>query len=144
MSEEQQDVRRFTLPRGQDFTLLGSWWTESGMEGFDRRSESYRFAAAPNISLVALEDIAPMKMDDRLHLGHGGFSRRRMTEVLRAIASDTALPPIEVVERWHGPYKYVTGGGVHRFYGSVAAGFCQIPILRSWHLKHVLEKLIQR
>jgi len=146
MSEEQQDVRRFTLPRGQGFTLLASWWTESGMEGFERRSKSYRFAAAPNISLVALEDIAPMKMDDRLHLGHGGFSRRRMTEVLRAIASDRALPPIEVVEPWHSPYKYVIGGGVHRFYGSVAAGFSQIPIVRRWLPKlpkHVLDKLVQ-
>ena len=61
VSEKQQHVRWFTLPRGQGFTLLASWWTESGMEGFDRRSESYRFTAAPNISLVALEDIAPMR-----------------------------------------------------------------------------------
>jgi len=147
VSEQQQDVRWYTLPCGQRFTLLASWWTESGMEGFERRSESYRFVPAPNISLVALEDIAPMKVDDRLHLGHGGFSPRRMTDILRAIASNTALPPIEVVERWHGRYKFVIGGGVsggvHRFYASAAAGFSHVPIIRSCFPDDILEKLVQ-
>jgi hypothetical protein len=137
----------FTLPRGGEFSLPVEWWTASGIERFERRSESYRFAPAPDISMVAIEDIAPMKMDERLHLGHGGFSPQRMTDILRAIASNIALPPIEVVERWHGPYKYVIGGGlsggVHRFYASVAAGFAHIPIVRRWLPEHILEKLVQ-
>jgi hypothetical protein len=148
MSEEQQEVW-FTLPNGNRFSLLTSWWTESGMDRFERRSQSYRFVPAADISLVAIEDIAPTKMEKRRHLGHGGFCPQRMTNILRAFASNIELPPIDVVdvERWHCPYKYIIGGGesggVHRFYASVAAEFSHIPMVRRWMPDDVIEKEVR-
>jgi hypothetical protein len=127
--------------------MPAEWWTASGMEGFECRSASYRFAPLPNVCLVALADIKPMNMDDRQHLGHGGFCPERMMRVLQGIASNNEMPAIEIVERRHGPYQYVVGGasgrggGVHRFYASVAAGFSHIPAVLSWLPDHVLNKL---
>jgi hypothetical protein len=136
------------LPNGRSFTLLAHWWTESGMEGFKPRSASYPFEASPDILLVALDVIVPMKMEGRLHLGHGGFGPPRMMNVLRGIASGAGLPPIEITdigERHHGSYRYVIGGmggGVHRFYASVAAGFSDIPVVLRWLPEHVIDELV--
>lgn len=71
-------------------------------------------------------------MDDRQHLGHGGFNRERMIDVLRAIASQIPLPPIGVVDRPKGPYRYLPEQGTHRFYASVAAGFSHVPTVPRW------------
>jgi hypothetical protein len=71
-------------------------------------------------------------MGGRQHLGHGGFDRTRMTDILRGIATYTNLPPIPVVERNQDAYRYLLCNGTHRFYASVAAGFSHVPTVVGW------------
>ena len=67
-------------------------------------------------------------MSRRQHLDHGGFSRDRMIAVLRGIASQVLIPPIEVDQLLDGDrYAYRVHSGAHRFYASVAAGFSHVP-----------------
>ena len=67
-------------------------------------------------------------MSRRQHLDHGGFSRERMVAVLRAIASQAVIPPIEVDELPDDDgYAYRVHSGAHRFYASVVVGFSHVP-----------------
>jgi hypothetical protein len=125
--------RCFKFPRDGEFSIPAEWWIEAGMEGFERGSEaSYRFAPPPEAFLVLVEDIAPPNMDGRQHLDHGGFDHERMVDVLRNIASRSAMHPIEIVERQQGAYRYHLYHGYHRFHASVAAGFSYVPTLWDW------------
>ncbi len=54
---------------------------------------AYVFTPTEDVSLVPVEDIEPRKMDRRQHLGHGGFDRKRIVDILRGIAFHAVLPP---------------------------------------------------
>jgi transcriptional regulator with XRE-family HTH domain len=62
-------------------------------------------------------------MDRRQHLGHGGFDRKWMVDILRGIAFHAVLPPVQIVERPQNGYRYQLGNGTHRFYASIVARF---------------------
>jgi hypothetical protein len=71
-------------------------------------------------------------MDRRQHLGHGGFDRKRMVDILRGIAFHAVLPPVQIVERPQNGYRYQLGNGTHRFYASIVAGFSHVPTFPGW------------
>jgi hypothetical protein len=126
-------TRRFQLPHGLEFELPADWWTEAGMAGFQPNAAAYRAAdELREIKRVPLKEIAPQNMGGRQHLDFGGFDRKRMVSILRAIAQGYPLPPIEIVERPEGQYRYKLCNGTHRFYGSAAAGFPMIPTVEGW------------
>ena len=124
--------------RHQGFFLLviSDWRDEAGMRAFERESPFYR--SSPQCWLVRLDCIEPPSMEQRQHLGPGGFCRTRMVTVLRGFASQS-LPPIELDEVPSDcEYAYQLRHGAHRFYASVAVGFSHVPAAvvslesRSW------------
>src|SRR5262249_37796925 len=121
--------RCFKPREGVEFSIPVDWWAEAGMEGFALRSDSYRFAASPKVSLVRLDDIACPPLDGRRRPDHHhcGFNRERMVDVLRGVASQAMIPPISILERREGAYSCIVCDGYHRFYASLAAGFSHIP-----------------
>jgi hypothetical protein len=128
----KDDVRLFPLPRGGEFSIPVEWWTEAGMDGFKLLSQAYLITLYPTVMLIPIEQVAPQIMDQRQHLGHGGFDRKRMVDILRGIASGEVIPPVPIVERQHGPYRYRLANGTHRYYASVAAGFSHLPTVPGW------------
>jgi hypothetical protein len=94
------------------------------MKEFERQSPFYQ--SSPQYWLVRLDSIEPPRMDQRQHLDHGGFSRTRMVSILKGIATQSVLPPIELEEQ-DGENAYRLHSGAHRFYASVAVGFSHVP-----------------
>jgi hypothetical protein len=116
----------FNLPRGDKFKLPADWWNEAGMQTFQRQSASYRFQRSPDILLVRIDSIEPLRLRHRLD--KGGLRRRSFVSILRKIASESAMPPIQLEELPpDGEYAYGIHRGTHRFYASVAVGFSHIP-----------------
>lgn len=103
------------------------------MDAFEAGSDTaYISAQESDVSQIPLEHIQPQKMDGRQHLSHGGFDRMRMIDILVGIASRSPLPPVPIVERPEGAYRYRLCNGTHRFYASVAAGFSHLPTVAGW------------
>jgi hypothetical protein len=125
-------VHCFTLPRGGEFSIPHEWWTEAEMDDFRPQSQAYLITIYPSVLLVPINQVAPQLMDQRQHLGHGGFDRNRMVDILRGIATGSVIPPVPVVERQQGPYRYRLANGTHRYYASVAAGFSHLPTVPGW------------
>jgi hypothetical protein len=126
-------LRCFKPREGVEFCIPTDWWAEAGMEGFERRSDSYHFVASPEVSLIRLDNIACPPLDVRRRPDlQGGFNRDRMIDVLRGIASQAIMPPISILERLQGAYSRTVNDGYHRFYASLAAGFSHIPTKLGW------------
>jgi hypothetical protein len=119
---------RFTLPDGRRFEICDDWWTEAGMDRFERQGDiSYRSRYQPTMTLVPLADIELPLMTRRLQLGPFGLDDSRMVKVLREIARREEIWPVEIVETESGEYHLKHG--THRFHASVAAGFSHIPAI---------------
>jgi hypothetical protein len=62
-----------------------------------------------------------------------GFDRARFINVLRGIAAGSEIEAVPLMELPAGdrlvlaPYRYRVRDGLHRFYGSIAAGFESLP-----------------
>lgn len=124
----------FALPDGTGFTIRKSWWLETGMLAFRPTGLSYR--VQPDLHgrphfLVDIASITPFDLSRR-HTATGGFDEARFINVLRRFVSDTAMPPVEVVERPSGAFLYKLTNGAHRFHASAAAGFLMIPAVIGW------------
>ena len=74
--------------------------------------------------LVALLYVAPPKRAP----GVPWFDEDRMIQVLQAMCSGIALPPIEVWRGVPGEARLSPRDGFHRFYASVALGFPMLPV----------------
>jgi hypothetical protein len=110
----------FRLPNGSEFSFPIEWWHEAGMPAFERQSPYYLWGAVPEL-FVRLDAIEPPPLD------YEELDRVRMVNLLQAIVSRTALPPVQVEELSLGDYHYRLHHGAHRFYASVAVGFTHIP-----------------
>ena len=60
--------------------------------------------------------------------GVSAFDEFRLRKILSGIASESAMPPIEIFATANRRYRYRVHDGYHRFYASAAAGFPCIPI----------------
>jgi hypothetical protein len=124
---------RFLMPNNPyEFELPGKWWTQAGMDGFFPQSDSYAYPAAPNVIIVPLGDVQPLRR--KAENDWRGFGRERMLWILQRMASREDLPPIEVVDipcerHLYPPYRYGLYDGFHRFHASIAAGFTSIPAI---------------
>lgn len=126
-------LQTFKLPHGLEFNLPSEWWIEAGMVGFRPNGVAYRVANdTRGVAHVRIASIEPLNMSGRKHLDFDGFDRKRMVSILTAIAQHLPLPPIEVVERPQGAYRYRLCNGAHRLYGSAAAGFTMVPTVAGW------------
>jgi hypothetical protein len=94
--------------------------------------QAYLITVYPTVALRPIEEVAPQIMDRRQHLGHRGFDRTRMVAILLGIASGEVIPPVPIVERPQGHYRYRLANGTHRYHGSLAAGFSHLPTVPGW------------
>jgi hypothetical protein len=118
----------FRPREGVEFHIPADWWAEARMKDFVPQSESYRFKASPQVSLVRLDDIACPSLEFRTRPDLiGGFNHDRMLKILRGIVSLAEIDPIKIVDNRHH-----VADGYHRFYASLAVGFSQIPTKLGW------------
>lgn len=121
--------KRFWLPDGRPFDIPLEWWTEAGMDHFERGPDK-SYVGRPNLNLkiVLIADIDLPSMEHR-NLSHGPLDRDRMVSVLWSIAERAEICPVTTTKTESGNYRYRLHNGVHRFHASVAAGFTHIPAL---------------
>lgn len=120
---------------GVEAELCDSWWSEAGMEDFVPSAKSFRVAlgkfTGQDVFEVHIPDIAPVVRAPGVGIFNNNeeaTAQERVVRILRAIHSDTALPPVEVVVAPEdAPYRYKLTAGYHRLYCSVACGFTHIP-----------------
>ena len=125
-------MARFPFPLlPAEFEIPDEWLGEAGMKGFTPLGRGYRSAAAA--VLVPLREIEPPFRSREHPKDWRGFDRARLIDVLRGIVAAAEIPPVPLfalppLEFWQpSPFRYRVKNGVHRFYGSVAAGFECLP-----------------
>jgi hypothetical protein len=121
----------FNLPlRTDSFELPDDWWHFSEMERFTIGPGGYypySRRTDEEVLIVSIAEVEPPRRSSGVTL----FKKYKLVPVLFAFNSpECALPPIEVHEsRTGGTYKFTVHNGFHRFYGSVAAGYTNLPVV---------------
>jgi len=118
---------RFRHPSGYEFEIADGWLTEAGFAASATVSRHYRAPSNVAFEAVPLADIEPIRR--QVELDGNGFCRRRLVQILKGLAADAELPPIQVHPLPCGPFKYGLRDGFHRFYASLAAGYLSIPAI---------------
>ncbi|WP_126924553.1 hypothetical protein [Rhizobium vallis] len=114
-----------------EFEIPDDWWTDAGMAGFMPSAPTYLAEDAASCA-ISLRDIAPPFRNATTPKDFRGFDRVRMVSVLTAISNGTSLPPVSLIaipkfDALYRPYTFGLLDGMHRFFGSIAAGFDAIP-----------------
>src|SRR5258708_5798374 len=123
---------RFLMPNYPcEFELPDEWIAEAGMIGFVPKAAAYRSTA--DAVAVPLREIEPPYRVHAYPMDWRGFDRARFIDVLQGIVAVTEIEAVPLMELPAGdrlvlaPYRYRVRDGVHRFYGSIAAGFECLP-----------------
>ena len=115
--------------------LPPSWLSRAGMTAFYPRQSSYVAGANENANLPAAEEVplAAIRPPKRSP-GIQGLVEDRTISILRALATNTPLPPVIVYSVPDGSFAYRLGAGFHRYYISRLVGFQAIPanVLDYW------------
>ena len=111
--------------RDYDFEIADDWLEEAGVSKFSNACADAGFVSDASAEIVSLQDIKTPKRDAETLL----FSEARMMNILKGIAEDAAIPPIEICIIEDGEFKYKLKDGFHRFYASVALSFEVIPAI---------------
>ena len=100
------------------------------MSDFVPQASSYTVESRGPFQVVPISAVAPIRRAAGLAgFSSDGFDEHRMRSIFRAFLHDAPLPPVEVYECSSGSFRYQLHDGFHRFYGSVAAGFSDLPIV---------------
>lgn len=110
---------------GVVFKIADEWLSETSAVGFMPPTSSYPTKPELSSKIIEIGNIRPPTRSR----GKPWFKKDRMIRIVRGLVDGNALPPIEV----HVPpnligYSFVVKDGFHRFYGSIALGFSEIPI----------------
>lgn len=119
---------QFTTPGGIAFQIPDDWWRFADMDRFRVPAGGgfYPYAQAPSLEVVPIEQIEPPTRDTGVEL----FKKYKLLPVLFAFQSpECALPAVKVQRLAAGPYRFKVQNGLHRYYGSVAAGYRQLPVV---------------
>lgn len=119
---------QFTTPDGTAFEIPDDWWRFADMDGFAARASGrfYPYAPAANVEVVPIEEVLPPRRDPGIAL----FKKYKLMPVLFAFQSpNCALPAVEVWRQKTGPTRFKVKNGVHRYYGSIAAGYRHLPVV---------------
>ena len=110
------------------------------MSEFVPQVSSYTAESGSPCQVVPISDVAPIRRAPGLAgFSSDGFAEHRMRSIFKAFLHNTPLPPVEVNECSSGSFRYKLHHGVHRLYGSVAAGFSHLPIVVVCDAKVFLE-----
>jgi len=106
-----------------EFEIPDDWWELAGAIGFTPSQKA--FAAFSDAqwptTLVPIKDVAA----PRRNPGVEGLLKERTVSILRAFVTGAELPPVEVEP---GSLAFRVRDGFHRYYLSIAAGFCMLPV----------------
>lgn len=120
------------------FELDNSWVNEAGFDPSVIEASHFEADAdkckGDKIFLINLSDINPKIRGEGVPIFNDGevdgavkTARERTVSILKAIMSNSTLPPVEVVHSNEKSFKFKLVHGSHRFHCSIAAGFVQIP-----------------
>lgn len=122
---------RFSMPHFPcEFEIPDAWLSEAGMISFKPMASSYLpDAEAALIPLTAIEPVPRFTTHSK---DWRGFDRERLIRLLKGFVAGDAIEPVPLFEMpqfefAHSPYRYRVLDGLHRFYGSIAAGFSHLP-----------------
>lgn len=122
---------RFFMPHfPTEFEIPDDWLSEAGMFGFTPSASAYRSTAAA--ILIPLTAIEPVPRSVTHPKDWRGFEHARLVRLLTGFVADDKIEPVPlhrlpVLEFPSSPYRYRILNGLHRFYGSIAAGFGHLP-----------------
>jgi hypothetical protein len=122
---------RFAMPHYPcEFEIPDDWLAETGAIGFEPPTSAYH--STPAAVLIALTLIEPPLRLVTVPRDWRGFDRERLLSLLKGFVAGAAIEPVPllelpVLELGSSPYRYRVLDGVHRFYGSIAAGFTYLP-----------------
>jgi hypothetical protein len=122
---------RFPMPHYPcDFEIPDDWLLEAGMVGFTPTEGAFH-SEAPAL-FVPLTTIEPIPRFISHPKDWRGFDRARMIRLFKGFVSRDEIEPVPlfelpVSEFAHSPYRYRVLNGLHRFYGSIAAGYPCLP-----------------
>jgi hypothetical protein len=114
-----------------EFEIPDEWLSEAGMSGFAPPASAY--CSTPTATLVPLASIEPPGRLNTCPKDWRGFDRRRLIRLLKGFVAGDMIEPATVVRRLEQvefpavPYRFRIHEGFHRFYGSIAAGFENLP-----------------
>ena len=121
------------------FEIPDEWWFTAEMHGVvvSGRAYPHSSAAYDQVEICEVREVAPIIRTPETILDHRGFGRERMLNVLVGLRQGAAMPPVEVVKldaATEEGFRYRLVHGFHRFYGSVAVGYSQVPaaIVPNW------------
>ncbi|MGY4427552.1 hypothetical protein ACVWWO_000029 [Bradyrhizobium sp. F1.13.1] len=119
----------FELP--DDWLAEAGWLDHVGHRTFQPTGEAYR--SALDATLIDLKLVEPLRRDLGYEKDFRGFDRGRMVKILRGFVADNVIEAAEAIELpdrdfCRGSYRYRICNGVHRYFASIAAGYCKIPL----------------
>jgi hypothetical protein len=124
---------RFPMPHfPTEFEIPDEWLLEAWIIGFTPRASAYRSTA--RAVLVPLTQIEPAPRLVTHPKDWHGFERVRLICLLKGFVAGDEIEPVSLcrlpaLELGPSPYRYRVAHGVHRYYGSIAAGYEQLPAL---------------
>ena len=117
------------------FEIPDAWWDAAGMRGFRTHRKVYR-QSLPSVTaeaatiIMLVDNIGPDPRGPTVP----NFERYRMISMLRAIRSDRAMLPIEVIKANGQGYTHTLYSGSHRLAASIAVGYPLVPtVIMSHH-----------
>jgi hypothetical protein len=126
--QEGLEMLFYTPNHDEHFDIPDHWWSFCDMSSFIPGNKHYCYDRGyPDVKVVSIKIIKPPLRVSR----RSEFDKRRMVPVLLTIGSpELTLPPIEVARKLSSKtYALELLHGVHRFYGSIAAGYSHIPVV---------------
>jgi hypothetical protein len=114
------------------FEIPDDWLDQAGMSSFTPSKPAYVSAQSMDRE-VRLREIEPPFRLPEYPLDHCGFVRQRMVNILTGFVTDAPVPPVDIIELTRSgfrqlPFRFRLVDGMHRFYGSLAAGFTHVPV----------------
>jgi hypothetical protein len=103
---------------------------KAGVVGFIQSASAYR--PTTEAILVPLTEIEPVPRFVTHPKDWRGFDRARLVCLLKGFVGGDQIEPVPlqrlpVLEFASSPYRYRVLNGLHRYYGSIAAGFVNLP-----------------
>lgn len=119
----------FELP--DDWLAEAGWLNVVGHTTFLPAGEAYR--STPEATLIELRLVEPLGRDLGYEKDFRGFDRGRMVRILTGFLVNDIIEAPEAIELpdrdfCRGSYHYRICNGVHRYFASIAAGYCKIPL----------------
>lgn len=129
------------------FELDDSWVNEAGFDPLvidaQRFDADLAYFKGKEVFLINISEIYPKIRGAGVPVFNDGevegvvkTARERTVSILKAIMSNSVLPPLEVVDSNKEGFKYKLVHGSHRLHCSIAAGFVKMPAVYGFDIRN--------